>query len=331
MSSELTIIFVLVTLGVFALTAWAEHILIPILRARKAGQKILEIGPNWHKSKEGTPTMGGIGFILPILVMIALFFIYAAIKGNSPEYIPLALTMAFAVANGAIGFVDDYCKLVKKQNEGLTKKQKLVLQVAITAGYLCVMGYTGNLPSEIIIPLINLPIRGFVWYILAAILTIGVINGANFTDGLDGLASSVAYVIGIFFAVFAFFANDIGLSIVGAAMIGATVGFLLYNFHPAKVFMGDTGSLFLGALVMGAVFQTKQPLLLFLVCAVYIVELLSSFLQTVYYKLTHGKRIFKMAPIHHHFEKSGWSEIKIGIVFALVQLLFCALAFILTR
>ena len=224
---DITIIFMLVTLGVFALTAIAERILIPILRARKAGQTILVIGPSWHKSKEGTPTMGGIGFILPILVVVAIFFVWAAIKGNSPKYIPLALTIAFAVCNGAIGFVDDYCKLIKKQNEGLTRIQKLVLQFAITAGYLCVMGYTGNLPYEIIVPLINLPIRGFVWYILAAILTVGVINGANFTDGLDGLASLVAYVIGIFFSVFAFFANDLGLNVVGSAMIGATIGFLL--------------------------------------------------------------------------------------------------------
>ena len=328
---EITITFVLVTLGVFALTALAERILIPILRSHKAGQKILDIGPRWHKSKEGTPTMGGIGFILAILAVVALFFIYVGIKGEAPDYIPLALTIAFAVANGAIGFVDDYCKLIKKQNEGLTRIQKLVLQFAITAGYLTVMGYTGNLPSEIVIPLINLPIRGALWYILAGILTVGVINGANFTDGLDGLASMVTYVIGIFFAIFAFYAKDIGLSVLGAALIGGTLGFLLYNIHPAKVFMGDTGSLFLGAIVMGALFQMQEPLLLFLVCAVYIIELLSTVLQILYFKLTHGKRLFKMAPIHHHFEKCGWSENKIVIVFALVQFAFCALAFILTR
>lgn len=329
--TELTIIFVLATLGVFGLTALAERILIPILRSHKAGQKILDIGPRWHKSKEGTPIMGGIGFILPVLVVVAIFFIYAAIKGNASDYIPLALTIAFAVGHGAIGFVDDYCKLVKKQNEGLTRMQKLVLQFAITAAYLCVMGYTGNLPAEIVIPLINLPIRGFVWYILAALLMVGVINGANFTDGVDGLASAVTYVIGIFFAVFAFFAKDIGLSVVGASIIGATLGFLLYNFHPAKVFMGDTGSLFLGAIVMGAIFQMKQPLVLFLVCGVFIIELLSTVLQILYYKLTHGKRLFKMAPIHHHFEKCGWGENKIVLVFSLVELVFCALAFILTR
>ena len=328
---ELIITFVLVTVGVFALTALAERILIPILRSHKAGQKILDIGPRWHKSKEGTPIMGGIGFILAILAVVALFFVYVAIKGEATKYIPLALTIAFAVANGAIGFVDDYCKLIKKQNEGLTRKQKLVLQFAIIAGYLCVMGYTGNLPSEIVIPLINLPIRGALWYILAAILTVGVVNGANFTDGLDGLASSVTYVIGIFFALFAFYAKDTGLSVVGGAIIGATLGFLLYNIHPAKVFMGDTGSLFLGAIVMGTLFQMQEPLLLFLVCAVYIFELLSTVLQILYFKATHGKRLFKMAPIHHHFEKCGWSENKIVIVFALVQFAFCALAFILTR
>ena len=328
---ELTITFVLVTLGVFALTALAERILIPILRSHKAGQKILDIGPRWHKSKEGTPIMGGIGFILAILAVVAVFFVYVGIQKKAPDYIPLALTVAFAVSHGAIGFVDDYCKLIKKQNEGLTRMQKLVLQFAITAGYLCVMGYTGNLPSSIIIPVINLPIRGALWYILAGILAVGVINGANFTDGIDGLASSVTYVIGIFFAIFAFFANDMGLSVVGGAIIGATLGFLLYNIHPAKVFMGDTGSLFLGAIVTGTLFQMREPLLIFLICAVYILELLSTVLQILYFKLTHGKRLFKMAPVHHHFEKCGWSENKIVIVFALVQFAFCTLAFILTR
>ena len=328
---EFVITFVLITLGVFALTALAERVLIPILRSHKAGQKILDIGPRWHKSKEGTPTMGGIGFILPILVVVALFFVYVAIKGEAADYIPLALTIAFGVANAAIGFVDDYCKLIKKQNEGLTRIQKLVLQFAITAGYLCVMGYTGNFPSEVVLPLINVPIRGALLYILSGILAIGVINGANFTDGLDGLASTVTYVIGIFFAIFAFYAENIGLSVVGAALIGGTLGFLLYNIHPAKVFMGDTGSLFLGAIVMGALFQMQEPLLTFLVCAVYIFELLSTVLQILYFKLTHGKRLFKMAPIHHHFEKCGWSENKIVIVFALVQFAFCTLAFILTR
>ena len=327
--NEFGIIFALVTIGVFVLTAVAERILIPILRSRKAGQRILDIGPRWHKSKEGTPIMGGIGFILAILLAGAGFFIYAGIRGCAESYIPLALTLAFAVSHGAIGFVDDYCKLIKKQNEGLTRMQKLVLQFAITAAYICVMSYTGNLPSEIVIPLINLPIRGILWYILAIVLMVGVINGANFTDGIDGLASSVTCVIGIFFSVLAFVWKDSGLSIAGGAIVGATLGFLLYNFHPARVFMGDTGSLFLGAIVMATLFQINEPLLTFIICAVYIIELLSTVLQILYFKLTHGKRLFKMAPIHHHFEKCGWGEVKIVIVFSLVEVAFCTLAFFL--
>ena len=329
--NECSIIFVLITLSVFALTALAERILIPILRSHKAGQRILDIGPRWHKSKEGTPIMGGIGFILAILIATAGFFILVGVRGNAPEYIPLALTIAFAVGHGAIGFVDDYCKLVKKQNEGLTRMQKLVLQFTITAAYLCVMGYTGNLPTQVVIPLVNVPIRGALWYLFAGCLTVGVINGTNFTDGIDGLASSVSCVVGVFFSVLAILWQDAGLSVVGGALIGATLGFLLYNFHPARVFMGDTGSLFLGAIVMGTLFQINEPFLALFVCAVYIIELLSTVLQIIYFKITHGKRLFKMAPIHHHFEKCGWNENRIVLVFSLVQAIFCALAFILIR
>ena len=207
--------------------------------------------------------------------------------------------------------------------------QKLVLQFAITAAYVCVMSYTGNLPAEIVIPLINLPIRGILWYLIAIVLMVGVINGANFTDGIDGLASSVTCVVGIFFSVLAFVWKDTGLSVAGGAIVGATLGFLLYNFHPARVFMGDTGSLFLGAIVMATLFQINEPLLTFIVCAVYIIELLSTVLQILYFKLTHGKRLFKMAPIHHHFEKCGWGEVKIVIVFSLIQVAFCTVAFFL--
>jgi phospho-N-acetylmuramoyl-pentapeptide-transferase len=307
-----------------------------LLRKVKLGQKILEIGPSWHKSKEGTPNLGGLIYITAMIIGIATGFVLLYntadfYEKSSSIFGATLIFVIFALSQGLIGFVDDYCKLIKKQNEGLTRIQKLVLQFAITAGYLCIMGYTGNLPSEVIIPIINLPIRGALWYILAGLLTVGVINGANFTDGLDGLASSVTYVIGVFFAVFAFYAKDTGLGVVGGAIIGATLGFLLYNFHPAKVFMGDTGSLFLGAIVMGALFQMQEPLLLFLVCAVYIIELLSTVLQILYFKITHGKRLFKMAPIHHHFEKCGWNENKIVLVFAIVEFAFCTLAFILTR
>jgi len=327
--NEFRITYAVVAVAVFLITVAAEHFLIPILRSHKLGQKILDIGPRRHKSKEGTPIMGGIGFILATMLVMAGFFILSAVRGTSADYIPLSLTLALAVGHGGIGFVDDYCKLVKKQNEGLTRMQKLVLQLVITSAYVCVMVYTGNMPKGLPIPFTDFSIGGVAWYILAVILITGVINGANFTDGIDGLASSVTCVGGVFFSVVAFLLLDTGLSMVGAVLIGATLGFLIYNFHPARVFMGDTGSLFLGALVIGAAFQAGIPWAGLSVCAVFIIELLSSTLQILYFKLTHGKRLFKMAPIHHHFEQCGWSENTVVLVFTLAEALFCILAYFL--
>ena len=321
------IAFALVTPAVFALTVVFLRILIPILRSHKVGQKILDIGPRWHKSKEGTPIMGGLAFILATLLVAAIFFVYKGIGQEAQEYLPLAMALAFAVANGAIGFADDYCKLIKKQNEGLTECQKLFLQFVISAAYVCVMAYTGNLPTLWKLPFTDLAIElGWFCYPVAIILLVGVINGANFTDGIDGLASCVTCVIGGFFALLAFVLYNEGLAVLAGVLIGATLGFLIYNFHPAKVFMGDTGSLFLGALVMGGAFAVKIPLVGLIVCAVFIVEMFSSLLQRLYFKLTDGKRLFRMAPLHHHFEKCGWGENKIVAVFSLVELLFCILA-----
>ncbi len=326
--------FVLVAAAVFLLTVMAERILIPILKSHKAGQKILDIGPRWHKSKEGTPIMGGIGFILASMVVMAIFFTVQAVRGISADYIPLSLTLAFAVANGAIGFVDDYCKLIKKQNEGLTWKQKLFLQLVISAAYVCVMTYTGNMNT-----VVNLPFTdktwdlGFFWYPIAVVLLTGVVNGGNITDGIDGLASSVVLVIGGFFAFWSFQAVDEQMSMVGAVLLGAALGFLIYNFHPAKVFMGDTGSLFFGAMVIATAFQVGEPCVGLIISLVFILEMLSSFLQVLVFKITkklsktgEGKRLFRMAPLHHHFEKCGWSEIRIVITFSVVELLFCVLA-----
>lgn len=321
--------FAAIAIAVFGLTVLAERILIPILRSRKAGQRILEIGPRWHKSKEGTPTMGGLGFILPSLLVLAVFFIVQAVKGRSAEYIPLSLTVGFAVMNGAIGFVDDYCKLIKKQNEGLTWKQKLFLQLVASSAYVCVMAYTGNLDTAVRIPFTSFRIElGYAFYPIAVLILAGVVNGANFTDGIDGLASSVTFVIGGFFAVLAFYSFDIQMSVVSALLLGSTLGFLVYNFHPARVFMGDTGSLFLGGLVIAGAFQTGDLGMGLLISGVFIIEMLSSLLQRVYFKLTHGKRLFKMAPIHHHFEKCGWGENKIVLVFSAVELGFCLLAWL---
>ncbi len=328
--------FISVVLSVFALTVMIESRLIPILRSRKLGQKILDIGPRWHKSKEGTPIMGGIGFILATVLVMTVFFVIQGVRGVSAQFIPLALTLAFAVANGAIGFIDDYCKLVKKQNEGLTSLQKLFLQLVFAAAYVCVMSYTGNMDTVLHIPFTDIMLDlGILWYPLAILILAGVVNGGNITDGIDGLASSVTLVVGAFFALWAFVIRDEQLAPVAAILIGSSLGFLVYNFHPARVFMGDTGSLFFGAMVIATVFQTEEELVGLIISAVFILEMLSSLLQTTVFKITkrlcrdhRGRRIFRMAPLHHHFEKCGWSENQIVAVFSLAELLFCTLAWV---
>ncbi len=321
------IMMAVTAVSVFLLTVVCERILIPILRSHKLGQRILEIGPRWHKSKEGTPIMGGIGFILPILLVSAVFFILKAVQGVASDYIPLALTLAFAVGNGVIGFVDDYCKLIKKENEGLSWKQKIVLQLTLSVAYLIVMTYTGNLSTTI--PFFGGELRlGFFFYPLAVLVLTGAVNGGNITDGVDGLASSVTFVLGAFFAVWAAAIAAEQLGFVAALLVGASLGFLVYNFHPARVFMGDTGSLFFGALAIGGSFMVGNPVVGIVVTAVFVLEMLSSLLQVVYFRLTHGKRLFKMAPVHHHFEKCGWSEYKVVAVFSAAELVFCLLAWL---
>lgn len=331
----LIITFAAILLSVFGLTVAAERILIPILRSHKMGQKILDIGPRWHKGKEGTPTMGGICFILATLVVMAVYFIVKGVRGEASAYIPLAMTLIYAVGNGAIGFVDDYFKLVvKKQNEGLTALQKLFLQLVISAAYVCVMSYMGYMDTLLKLPFTDTVIDfGWFWYPLAVILLTGVVNGGNITDGIDGLASTVTAIIGIFFAVWAFSTSNEQLTAVGAILIGAAGGFLVYNYYPARVFMGDTGSLFFGSLVISAAFGAGEEIVGLIISMVFILEMLSSFLQTLVFKITRrltgvGKRFFKMAPLHHHFEKCGWGERQIVWVFGIVELLFCALAWI---
>ena len=321
--------YILVALAIFVLTVILEKLIIPILTSHKVGQKILEIGPRWHASKAGTPTMGGICFIMAILVVMTVVAIITAINGESGELIPLALALGLATLNGIIGFFDDYTKLVKKQNEGFTPIQKIVLQSLVAILYLLAMSATDNINTELHIPFTSVSIElGFFYYVFAFVLIIGFVNSVNLTDGIDGLASSVTLIVGAFFSVMGFTQGNDTLVLLGAATVGATLGFLVYNFYPARVFMGDTGSLFLGGLVVGMTFVLDEPMIIFLVGIIYLTEAFSDIIQVGVYKLSGRKiRVFKMAPIHHHFEKCGWSEIKVVAVFSLVTLIFSIIAF----
>ena len=323
---EMAIEYGAVLVSVFLLSALILRYLIPVLKSKKVGQKILEIGPRWHKSKEGTPTMGGAGFIFAILITVAVLSVVSLIRGNSTELMPLAFTLGLATVNGLIGFVDDRCKLLKKANEGLKAYQKFLLQVIAAAAYLFAMSAIGNIDTMLRIPFTDIHLElGIFYYLFAMFLIVGMVNGVNLTDGLDGLASGVTAVVGIFFGVCAFTSEFRSLAIASAVTVGATLGFLVYNFYPARVFMGDTGSLFLGGMVVGCAFMMNEPLVIVFCGIIYIFETLSVMIQVGVYKLTH-KRVFKMAPVHHHFEKCGWSERKVFTVFSMITALGCVLA-----
>ena len=309
----------------FVVSAVAGRFLIPALRALHVGQSIREVGPTWHNSKQGTPVMGGLMFIFACLVCIV-----TAIGGfRSGDYTYL-LVYCFALIFGIIGFLDDFIKVRKKRNLGLTEIQKLLLQLAAAALYLVVLRKTGHLTSQLYIPFANLSITipWVLYLILSIFIIVGTVNAVNLTDGVDGLSSSVTIPVMLFYAVVAWQWQKIGASQLAAALVGGLCGFLIYNFHPAKVFMGDTGSLFLGGAVCGLAYALDMPLILILVGIIYIVETLSDIIQVGYFKLTHGKRIFKMAPLHHHFETCGWSEVKIVGVFTAITVVFCILAYV---
>ena len=310
------------------LAAVLERLLIPVLRALKAGQSIREIGPSWHNSKAGTPTMGGIAFILSTLVCTLAFGWKDMLEG---EYTHL-LVFGFALLYGLIGFADDFLKVRFKRNLGLTAPQKFALQLVAAVAYLLLLRHNGSLSCDLYIPFWNVTfqINWIVYLFFAVLVIVGCVNAVNLTDGIDGLASGVTIPVMVFFAAFASMwgteSGSSALALLPASLAGGLAGFLIYNFHPAKVFMGDTGSLFLGAAVCGMAFALDMPLVLILVGLVYIVETLSVMMQVTYFKLTHGKRIFRMTPIHHHFELGGWSEIKIWTVFVAVTCVMCILA-----
>ncbi len=309
------------------LTVVAERILIPILKSVKMEQKILDIGPRWHKSKEGTPTMGGLGFIIVATLVFFTVGIIAVINDRNAELWPVVVTFVFALLCGLIGLIDDYAKFFKKQNEGLSARNKYLLQLIVAAAYLYFMVWKGGLSTGLTIPFLNVEWElGIFYYVFALFLITGVVNSVNLTDGIDGLAASITSIVAAFFAVVSFVFMNTGASVLSAITIGACVGFLVYNFYPARVFMGDTGSLFLGGMVVGLAFLVNEPLIILIAGLVYIIETFSVILQVASFKLT-GKRIFKMSPIHHHFEKSGWSELKIVGIFSLVTVIFCVLAY----
>ena len=323
---ELLVEYGIAVLGSFLLAALLGRLIIPILRAKKAGQKILEIGPSWHQGKSGTPTMGGISFILAILLVLTGFFFWYLFHGKQGELIPLALTMALAVMNGMIGFVDDFCKLIKKQNEGLKAYQKFALQVLMAVVYIVLLRHLGYIRTAVHIPFTSMTVElGIVYYLFALLVIVGMVNSVNLTDGLDGLAGSVTLIVFLFFGAVGLSFVDPSLTLLSAVLVGGMLGFLIYNLHPAKMFMGDTGSLFLGGAVTGAAFIINEPMIVFIVGGVYAFEALSVILQVGSFKLR-NKRIFKMAPVHHHFEQCGWSEGKIVTVFSLVTAVLCVLA-----
>ena len=314
----------------FAITAIIGRFLIPVLHKLHFGQTILDIGPSWHKDKQGTPTMGGIMFIIGIVISTTVgVLLHCAVNGFGKEKF-VFVGLCFALLNGAIGFFDDYVKVAKKRNLGLTAWQKLILQFLVAGLYLFFMHLCGD-DTEIFVPFspkgtVDL---GFFYYILTALVLVGIINAVNLTDGVDGLDGSITFFVSLFLMLIANVLESYSNVIFAAAVAGGCLGFLVWNFHPAKCFMGDTGSLFLGGVVCAIAFALDMQLLLILIGIMYLVEMFSVMLQVGYFKLTHGKRLFKMSPIHHHFEMSGWSETKIVVVFSLVTALAGAGALLL--
>lgn len=303
----------------FIVSGLLGYIFIPILRRLKFGQSIKEIGPNWHKNKQGTPTMGGLMFIIGTFVAIIIGFSIA--PDVLKEHTQIIAGVIMALAFGTIGFMDDYVKVVRKRNLGLTAGQKSMLQLLIAVAYLATLYILGNHRTYINIPFTDFsPDIGWLYYPFMIFIIVGFVNAVNLTDGIDGLAGSITLIVGAFFIIAAKLLVQDSVSILAAAVAGSCMGFLIWNFFPAKVFMGDTGSMFLGGMVCALAFSMNMPLLLLPVGIIYIVETLSVILQVISFKST-GKRIFKMSPIHHHFEMSGWKEIKIVAVFTTITII----------
>ena len=320
---------IIAALVAFASTAASGYIVIPYLRKLKFGQTILDIGPNWHKEKQGTPTMGGVMMIGGVLLSLAIAYGYSAISGNrfaselgdNHRFTNFIAGIVMALLMSGIGFMDDYIKVVKKRNLGLTAKQKTLLQLFIAAGYLLTL-FLGGMRTT------SIPFThgfGLLFWPIALMFIYGFTNAVNLTDGIDGLASSVTLVVSCAFMLGAGFLNVMSFNVTSAALAGACVGFICWNAKPAKVFMGDTGSMFLGGMVVALSFGIGRPVLLIFAGCTYFLEAISDIIQVAYYKKT-KKRFFKMAPLHHHFEMCGWSEQKIVFVFSFIAFVGCVIA-----
>ncbi|MBR4990239.1 MAG: phospho-N-acetylmuramoyl-pentapeptide-transferase [Oscillospiraceae bacterium] len=306
-----------------ALTGVIGWFLLPVLRALKAGQSIREVGPTWHNNKAGTPMMGGLMFIFAVILVLTGNAFFMA---DYSVFFVLILALCF----GFIGFLDDFTKIKYKRNLGLTSIQKAALQAAVSALFLYVMFKTGAMSTELYIPFADLSftLHPLVYIFFSMFVMVGCVNAVNLTDGVDGLCGSVTIPVMIFFTAVSVAQGKYELALLPASLVGGLAAYLVYNWHPAKVFMGDTGSLFLGGVVCAMAFALEMPLILILVGIVYIIETLSVILQVGYFKLTHGKRLFKMSPIHHHFEMCGWKEEKICLSFTAVTAVMCVLAWI---
>ena len=302
----------------FALSAIMGPVIIPVLRNLKMGQTEREEGVKEHLKKAGTPTMGGV-IILRSILITSLFYIR-----SNPQIIPvLFVTIGF----GLIGFLDDYLKVVMKRSDGLFPKQKMALQIIVTAIFAYYLVKVAGISLKMLVPFSGGRYLDLGWLAIPVLFfaVIGTVNGVNFTDGLDGLASSVTVLVATFFTVVAIGTKS-GIEPVTGAVVGALLGFLLFNVYPASVFMGDTGSLALGGFVASAAYMLQMPLFIIIVGLIYLVEVLSVIIQVTYFKKTGGKRIFKMAPIHHHFELCGWSETRVVAVFSIITALLCMVA-----
>ncbi len=323
---------VIAAIVALAVTALSGFLAVPLLQKLKFGQTINELGPSWHKEKkQGTPTMGGLMFIVGTIAGIAVVlpFFSTGNAGVDPAGTGLlALGMFTALAFASIGFLDDYLKVVRKNNLGLREWQKLVPQFLIAAGFLATLHLMGRLTTLVRLPFAGVVDLGFFFYPLSLLVIVGIVNAVNLTDGLDGLASLVTFFVMCGFFVLLMLFERYHLSVWAAAAAGALIGFLMWNFYPAKVFMGDTGSMFLGGTVVAMGYCMGRPDVLIILSIVYLIEAGSVMLQVTYFKLTHGKRLFKMTPIHHSFEKSGWSEVKIDVLFAALTLVCVIVAYI---